>query len=91
VESTEGQISLPSGQRAAHAGRKTFLKNSKSPPDPNKYRAAPATQAVSCILRTPDGFSWNHNSANTECVSARISLGVLFYIAKKFSSQHLGG
>jgi len=27
----------------------------------------------------------------TECVSARISLGVLFYIAKKFSSQHFGG
>jgi len=27
----------------------------------------------------------------TECVSAHISLDVLFYIAKKFSSQHFGG
>jgi len=38
-----------------------------------------------------DGFSWHHNSANIECVSARISLGVLFYIAKKIFSQLFGG
>ena len=38
-----------------------------------------------------DGFSWHHNSANIECVSARISLGVLFYIAKKFFLNFPGG
>jgi len=37
----------------------------------------------------PDGFFWHHNSANIERVSARISLGVLFHIAKKFSSHFL--
>jgi len=42
-----------------------------------------------CILQTPRGFSWHHNSANIECQS-HISLGVLIYIAKIFSSQHFG-
>jgi len=37
----------------------------------------------------PDGFFGNHNRANIERVSARISLGVLFYIAKTFSSHFL--
>ena len=45
---------------------------------------APAAQAVSCILQTPDGFSQHHNSANIECVSTDISLGVLFHTAKNF-------
>ena len=36
-------------------------------------------------------FLASHNSANIECVSACISLGVLFTFPKKNFSQHSGG
>jgi len=53
--------------------------------------AEPPLLHITTLTTAPDGFSWHHNSANIECVSARISQGVLSYIAKKFHSQLFGG